>query len=144
MTGNIHKTHQMEFYQTPLESIIDIDHELVQLTHKISWDPVVQDLAGYFSEPSRSEVSLRKVAGLLILKNLYNLSDEQVLARWRENPYFQYFTGEKMFQKGYPFYSEDFAHIRKRIGKEGEEKVLNLSISIRRTLKEMSKKKSLG
>jgi IS5 family transposase len=76
---------QMEFYQTPLESIIDIDHELVQLTHKISWDPVVQDLAGYFSEPSRSEVSLRKVAGLLILKNLYNLSDEQVLAQWRKN-----------------------------------------------------------
>lgn len=34
----------------------------------------------------------------MLLKNIYNLSDEGVVARWMENPYMQYFTGEKVFK----------------------------------------------
>ena len=37
-----------------------------------------------------------------LLKSIYNLSDEGVVARWLENPYMQYFTGEKVFQKRPP------------------------------------------
>ena len=51
-------------------------------------------------------------------------------SQWRDNPYFQYFTGEKVFQKGYPFDPSDFVHFRKRIGKEGAEKLLGLSIRL--------------
>jgi hypothetical protein len=36
---------------------------------------------------------------------------------------------EKVFQKGYPFDPLDFVHFRKRIGKEGAEKLLDLSIA---------------
>ena len=42
------------------------------------------------------------MVGMLLLKNIYNLSDEGVVARWMENPYMQYFTGEKVFQKRPP------------------------------------------
>ena len=38
----------------------------------------------------------------MFLKNIYNLSDEGVVARWLENPYMQYFAGEKVFQKRTP------------------------------------------
>ena len=39
---------------------------------------------------------------MMLLKNIYNLSDEGVVVRWMENPYMQYFTGEKVFQKRPP------------------------------------------
>lgn len=35
----------------------------------------------------------------MFLKNICKLNDEGVVARWLENPYMQYFTGEKVFQK---------------------------------------------
>ena len=39
----------------------------------------------------------RGVAGLFILKHMYDLSDEVLCARWIENPYYQYFCGELSF-----------------------------------------------
>ena len=130
MVGKLPKTHQLDFFQPPLVNFIDMDHELVRLAHSINWESVEQDFAGYFSENGRPGVPVRKMVGLLLLKSLYNLSDERVVAQWRENPYFQYFTGEKVFQKGYPFDPSDFVHFRKRIGKEGAEKLLGLSIRL--------------
>jgi len=130
MVGKIPKTHQLDFFQTPLVNFIDMNHELVQLAHNIDWESVEHDFSGYFSERGRPSVPVRKMVGLLLLKSLYNLSDERVVAQWRENPYFQYFTGEKVFQKGYPFDPSDFVHFRKRIGKEGAEKLLSLSIRL--------------
>ena len=130
MVGKLPKTHQLDFFQTPLVNFIDMDHELVRLTQRIDWESVEQDFAGYFSENGRPGVPVRKMVGLLLLKSLYNLSDERVVSQWRDSPYFQYFTGEKVFQKGYPFDPSDFVHFRKRIGKEGAEKLLGLSIRL--------------
>jgi hypothetical protein len=45
----------------------------------------------------------RLVAGLLILKHMHDLSDEALCDRWVENPYFQYFCGEVVFQHAAPF-----------------------------------------
>ncbi len=42
----------------------------------------------------RPATSPRLVAGLLYLQHAYRLSDEAVVARWVENPYYQHFTGE--------------------------------------------------
>ena len=33
------------------------------------------------------------MAGLAILKHMYDLSDEALCERWLENPYFQFFCG---------------------------------------------------
>ena len=130
MLGKTPNKHQVTIFQTPLVNFIDMDHELVRLTQRIDWESVEQDFAGYFSENGRPGVPVRKMVGLLLLKSLYNLSDERVVSQWRDNPYFQYFTGEKVFQKGYPFDPSDFVHFRKRIGKEGAEKLLGLSIRL--------------
>jgi transposase, IS5 family len=67
---------------------------------------------------------------LLLLKQVYNESDENVVARWIENPYWQYFCGEVNFQKQEPFDPSEFVHFRKRIGEEGAEKLLRLSIHL--------------
>ena len=37
------------------------------------------------------------MVGLLLLKQLRNLSDENVVENWKQNPYFQYFCGFKEY-----------------------------------------------
>ena len=67
---------------------------------------------------------------MLLLKNIYNLSDEGVVARWMENPYMQYFTGEKVFQKRPPMNPIDMTKFRKRIGTIGAEKIFKISLLV--------------
>lgn len=66
----------------------------------------------------------------MLLKSLYNLSDENTVARWVENPYYQYFTGEFVFQTTPTIDPADFSKFRRRIGEEGAEKLLKLSIQL--------------
>ena len=64
------------------------------------------------------------------MKQLYNLSDESVVERWIENPYFQFFSGETPFQWEFPCHSMDLVCLRKRIGEEGVKKIFQVSIDI--------------
>jgi len=59
-----------------------------------------------------------------------NLSDEALVEQWTENPYWQYFSGEKVFQTQKPFDPTEFIHFRNRIGKEGAEKLLKVSVQL--------------
>jgi IS5 family transposase len=70
------------------------------------------------------------MVGLLILKQIYNLGDETVMAEWVANPYYQYFCGEAVFQWKFPCDPSDLVHFRKRIGESGVEKILAMSILI--------------
>jgi IS5 family transposase len=66
--------------------------------------------------------------GLLYLQHAYGLSDEAVLARWVENPYFQHFTGETFFQHQLPIHPSSLSRWRGRIGEEGVEWLLTKTI----------------
>ncbi len=66
--------------------------------------------------------------GLSILKYLEDLSDEVLIRRWVQNPYYQVFTGEIEFQWQLPCDPSDLSYFRKRIGSEGFEKILAASI----------------
>ncbi len=70
------------------------------------------------------------MVGMLYLKNMFNMSDETVVARWIENPYWQYFTGEQYFQTQQPFDPSEFVHFRKRMGQEGMEKIMSYTVKI--------------
>ena len=70
------------------------------------------------------------MVGLSILKHLEDLSDEVLIQRWIQNPYYQSFTGEIEFQWQLPCDPSDLTYFRKRIGKEGFEKVLAASIAL--------------
>jgi IS5 family transposase len=56
------------------------------------------------------------VIGLLLLKHIYGLSDEDVCERWVYDPYFQHFTGEEFFQHEFPHERSDLSHRRRRLG----------------------------
>lgn len=121
----------MSIFEVALESFIDMNHELVLLSKQIDWEVVEYEFAEYYcADNGRPSVPIRKMVGMMLLKNIYNLSDEGVVARWMENPYMQYFTGEKVFQKRPPMNPIDMTKFRKRIGAMGAEKIFKLSLMV--------------
>lgn len=130
MLGKTDKTPQLSIFDTPLVQFINMDHELCVLSRRIDWDFIENDFSCFYSEIGRPSVPIRRIVGLLLLKQIYNLSDEAIVDRWIENPYWQYFTGEHVFQKEKPFAPTEFIHFRKRVGKEGAEKLLKVSVKL--------------
>ena len=130
MVGKQDKTPQLSIFDTPLERFINLDHELCILSKAIDWDSIEEDFSIYYSEIGRPSVPIRRMIGLLLLKHIYNLSDEAIVDRWIENPYWQYFSGEKVFQINKPFDPTEFIHFRNRIGKEGAERLLKVSVQL--------------
>ena len=121
----------MSIFEVALESFIDMNHELVLLSKQIDWEAVESEFAEYYcADNGRPSVPICKMVGMMLLKNIYNLSDEGVVARWLENPYMQYFTGEKVFQKRPPMNPIDMTKFRKRIGEKGAEKIFKISLMV--------------
>jgi transposase, IS5 family len=59
------------------------------------------------------------MVGLQLLKHTCNVSDEEVVATWVENPYWQYFCGEQYFRHDLPIDPSLMTGFRKRIGQAG-------------------------
>ena len=93
----------MAIFEVVQESFIDMNHELALLFKQIVWNAVESEGAEYYcADNGRPSVPIRKMVGMILLKCFYNLSGEGVVARWMENPYMLYFTGEKVFQRSSP------------------------------------------
>ena len=106
-------------FEVALESFIDMNHELVILANQIDWEPVEPEFAEYqCTDNCRPSVLIRKMVGMMLLKNIYNLGDEGALAHWLENPYMLYFTGEKVLKKRSPMKPIGRAEFCKRAGIE--------------------------
>ena len=109
-------TNAVDLFRSRLDQIINLKHELAQLAGKIDWNWLDEQIAPLYSETGRPAVETRFMLGLLLLKHIFGLSDEEVCERWVENPYFQYFTGEEFFQHSFPHERSGLSHWRKRLG----------------------------
>jgi IS5 family transposase len=137
------KNPQLDAFRIPLVHFIQNDHELVELSKKIDWDTLEESLSQYYCENNgRPGLPIRLVAGVLMLKRMFDESDESVLDRWVENPYWQYFCGETYFQHELPFDRTELIKFRKRIGDKGAEQILKISIDLF-TKKEVKEKEAL-
>ncbi len=58
------------------------------------------------------------------------LGDETVVEQWVQNPYWQYFSGENIFQWKFPLEPSDLVHFRDRIGESGAQKIFQISIKL--------------
>jgi len=112
-----------------LEDILDKKNGLYQLANRLNWSYLVEELGAYYSEgPGRPEIPIRVIAGLHYLKYLDNESDESVVEKFCENPYWQYFCGYETFQHKFPCHPTTLVKWRKRIGEKGIEKLLSHTI----------------
>lgn len=120
---------QIDLFNTPLAALLNPKHELYQLANLIDWK-VLDDAFGEFFIENQGAPALptRLIAGLHYLKHAFARSDEVVVAQWLENPYWQYFCGEEYFQHQMPCHPTSLTYWRKRIGEEGCEWMLSVTI----------------
>ncbi len=99
---------------------LNLSHPLVQLTESIDWQSF-EDKFGRVAKPQggRPALPTRLMVGLHYLKALYDESDESVVAKWVENPYWQHFCGEAVFQHEVPCHPTSLVKWRKQVGPEG-------------------------
>jgi transposase, IS5 family len=71
----------------------------------------------------------RLMVGLCYLQHAFALSDEEVVARWVENPYWQYFCGFDHLQLALPIDPSSLVRWRRRIGQDGIELLLQETIA---------------
>jgi len=120
---------QDDLLRARLVEMIDMRHELVKLEALIDWEIFEREWEGFFpSHTGRPATLTHLVAGLLYLQHAYALSDEAVVTRWAENPYWQHFCGETFFQHRLPLDPSSLTRWRKRIGEEGVEWMLTQTI----------------
>lgn len=77
---------------------LNLEHPLVQMAETIDWQSF-EDKFGRVVKASggRPALPTRLMVGLHFLKALYDESDESVVSKWVENPYWQYFCGDQVF-----------------------------------------------
>lgn len=73
-----------------------MDHALAKLGQVIDWRFLEERFgAVYTDKAGHPPLPTRLMAGLAILKHMHNLSDEELCARWVENPYYRLFCGRR-------------------------------------------------
>lgn len=105
-------------------------HPLLKLAKTIPWEYFEQEFSPLYAHRGKPAKPIRLMVGLCILKHLENLSDQVLVERWLQNPYYQAFCGETVFQWELPCDSSDLTYFRKRIGEKGFEKIFAVSIHI--------------
>ena len=114
-----------------LDQIIDLRHELVQVAGKLDWSGLEKEFGSLYDEGmGRPGLPTRLMVGLHYLKYTFNESDESVVARWVENPYWQYFCGYEYFQHDFPLDPSSLVRWRHRIGEGGAETLLQKTIEV--------------
>ena len=122
---------QKDLLRPALEEIIDLDHPLARLAREIDWGFLDRRFASVCAVgPGQPGLATRLVAGLFILKNMHNLSDEALCARWLENPYYQYFCGELSFCHKLPFDRSSLTRWRQRLGEAELVALLQESLAV--------------
>lgn len=123
--------HQTNLFGHDLLLQLDPSDPLLQLAAVIPWQDFDKAFSKFYTKnigaPSKP---IRLMVGLLLLKSLRDLSDESVVIQWKENVYYQAFCGMTEFQKSVPCHATELVHFRKRIGKEGCEKIFQMSVGL--------------
>ena len=101
-------SHQTNLFGSDLLLQLDPNDPLLKLSVAIPWDYFERIFSVHYKKaigaPSKP---IRLMVGLLLLKQLENLSDEAVVLQWKRNPYYQAFCGMSEFVRRLPCHSTE-------------------------------------
>ena len=118
-------TDAFHLFQAHFRQVLNPEHLLVRLADKIDWPGFDAAFADSYSEDLGAPAkAIRLMVGLQYLKYLFNESDESVVDRWVENPYWQYFCGFTHMQHEAPIDPSSLSRWRKRVGSDRLERLL--------------------
>lgn len=119
---------QGALFKTELRHLVDERHPLVKLAGEVDWSSFEESFGQAYSDAGRPGIATRLMVALHYLKFTFDLSDELVVQGWTENPYWQFFSGEKFFQHELPIDPSSMTRWRKRVGEAGAEELLRETI----------------
>jgi transposase, IS5 family len=116
---------QGDLFRIELQAIVDPGHAMVKLAGRVDWARLEESLAALYSADNGAPGhSTRLMVALHYLKFSFDLSDEDVVVGWVENPYWQYLSGMKYFEHARPIDPSSMTHWRQRVGAAGAEAML--------------------
>jgi len=121
---------QLDMFRKRLGNMLNHQHELYRLAGLIEWEVFEREFGELYSENGRPGIPIRLMAGLTYLGHAFGISDEEVVRRWVENPYWQFFCGEEYFRHDFPIDPSSLSRWRKRIGEKGSELILKITLSV--------------
>lgn len=117
-------------HRVRLASLLSHEHPLYQLAEAIDWTRFDVEFGSlYAEEVGRPGLPMRLMVGLHYLKYLFDESDESVVEKYVENPYWQFFCGRIYFEHELPCHPTSLVKWRRRLGPTGVEKLLTETLS---------------
>lgn len=121
---------QANLFKVLLRDIVYPQHELILLRDAIDWgrfEKVLEPV--YCQNNGRPSIPVRTMVGLMMLRTMYGLSDQEVLDGWVENPYWQSFCGGTFFEHEPPTDQSIMSRWRSRVGETGVTEMLKESVA---------------
>jgi IS5 family transposase len=113
--------NQPKLYSGEFLEQLNPRHELLLLLRFINWEALDSRYGASFTiRHGRPSLPTRVVIGLLLLKYMFDQSDESVCERFVENPYWQVFCGFQTFQHKPPCDPTSLVRWRQRMGDDLE------------------------
>jgi len=146
-----------DFFRSRIDAMINLGDPLAVLARRMPWELIESTLATKFEREDRAGQSLdgadlfgataqvvsagvgiggrpklpiRLMASLVYLKNCFNLSDEEVCARWSENILWQHFSGMEYYEHRLPCDATQIGRFRRVLGEDGLEQLLKATIDL--------------
>ncbi|KIC75130.1 Uncharacterized protein ORF8 in nfe locus [Neochlamydia sp. TUME1] len=121
---------QGRLFKSRFSDELNPNHPLIQLSKLIEWKQLEEEFDKLFVEKiGQPAKPVKLVVGLFILQHMYGLSDKNVVHRWVENPYWQYFCGYEFWHHALPIHPTSLIKWRHRLGEDGLSKILQGTIA---------------
>ncbi len=138
------RDNQGLLFNVRLDNLCNHKSPLYRLAGAIDWSSFDETFGKLYAVGvGRPAKPTRLMVGLHYLKHAFDLSDEEVVLQWVENPYWQYFCGCEHFEHEVPIDPSLMTKWRNRVKGEGLEKLLEETIQTALKTKVL-KKKSLA
>lgn len=122
---------QIDLFGARLADLLNSEHRLFVLADRFDWQRFETKFGIHFAEASgRPALATRLMVGLEYLKYTFNESDESVVDRFVENPYWQYFCGLEHFTHKRPCHPTSLVKWRGRVGMKGCEVMLAETLAV--------------
>jgi len=121
---------QDDLFKSRLSEQLNPRNPLLLLEKRIDWawfEKEFDDLFEYGrGQPPKP---IRLIVGLMMIQHMEGLSDEKVVEKWVENPYWQAFCGYDYLQWTCPIERSSLVRWRGKLGEKGMEKILAATIA---------------
>ena len=125
------ESSQLQLFQAHFEQLLNHDHPLFVLAGQIDWarfDAALVDC--YSPDQGAPAKAVRLLVGMHYLKHAFDESDESLVERWVENPYWQHFCGFETMQHELPLHPTSLTKWRQRVGADKLAELLGETIAL--------------